>query len=30
MENIYVSPEERSKIVSTIDFQSSLVLPAFL
>ncbi|KAJ5883527.1 uncharacterized protein N7473_010413 [Penicillium subrubescens] len=31
MENIYVSPEERSKIVSTIDFQSSLAQwPVFL
>lgn len=30
MGNIFVSPEERLRIVSLIDFQSILVLPAFL
>ncbi|KAJ5105996.1 hypothetical protein NUU61_003343 [Penicillium alfredii] len=30
MGNIYVDPEECSKIVSLIDFQSIMVLPAFL
>lgn len=30
MGNIYVNPDEHSKIVSLIDFQSTSVLPAFL
>lgn len=30
MRNIYVAPDERSRIVSIIDFQSLSVLPAFL